>query len=441
MTVIAFPGTESPFPHVLDPLPDESLLGFMLRIDRANGWEFGGVSKVVATHTTDWRHLSATMWAAGTVWDLRRLAHLTRNPFEQMVGLTLLPDLRRAANDPDLSIAALGDAGHLRFCPRCLATTGTIPRFCFLPLMDVCPVHSTKLVGFCGRHGGPYPPEVVGNVVRCAGCQQDLAATEPEPVAENELEHLRDTWRAWTFLLGWKGDDIRGLGYRTIKTRKRGYPLHDVGRSASFEKLVSVFQALQIKPELVSYLEERPTPPCPNATCPRFLPPGDKDRLAREGLAERHCPECGTRFVGRRIVMTFDENHGSDHPSRHNVRKAQRRLKGWQAALKETCRSDLLEGRPITIAGCFKRADIPLNANLRASRVGLVAIVCDSARRQRLLNGTERLPFRSPHDGRVSAHCPACARAQMARPRRSCQVESDRPQPPHSAGRPKLHRQ
>jgi hypothetical protein len=60
--------------------------------------------------------------------------------------------------------------------------------------------------------------------------------------------------------------------------------------------------------------------------------------------------------------------------------------------------------------------------------------VCDAARRQRLLNGTERLPFRSPHDGRVSAHCPSCARAQMARPRRGCVWESDRAEPGHASG-------
>jgi hypothetical protein len=395
MTIIAFPSTEPPFPHLLAPLGGESLLSFMVRLDRANGWEIGETAKMLAVHTTGWRGASGAMWASGTIWDLRRLAHLSQNPYEAIEGLTLLPDLRRAANDPQLGIGALGDPGALRFCPVCLAATGAIPRFCLLPLLEVCPVHQVRMVRFCPAHRTqPYPPEIEDRTVRCTGCRRDLGPADGFRVDEEALSHLRDTWRAWTFLLGWQSDDVRSRGYRTIRSVVRGYPLRNLGPTPSFERLVTVFLALHIEPALLATLEDRPIPPCPNAACPRFIPPSEHDPLLRGRVVERHCAECGARFIGRRILLCFDQEHGASQPSPRSVRKARRRLRRWHEALVEACRQDLLDGRRITVTGAFRRAGVPMNANLRAFRLGLVALVRDAARRQRLLDGSEPRPFR-----------------------------------------------
>ena len=419
MTLVAFPSVEPPLPHVLVPCPEESLLSFMLRLDAINGWPVGETAKLVSLHVTGWRRATATMWAAGTVWDLRRLARLSENPLEAIEALTWLPDLRAATNDPGLAITALGDAGPLRFCPVCLANEGTIPRSCFLPLVDICPRHGVWMERFCPAHGASsgdfhtYPPVVEGGRIACAGCGRELATPVGRAVDAEALAHLRDTWRAWTFLLGWRGDDIRGRGYRTVRAIRRGYPLRDLGQAASFARLVTVFLALQIEPELIATLEEHPARPCPNASCPRHLAPGPDDPLSAGRQVEHHCACCGARFVGRRLLLCFDPDHGSTHPSVRSVRKARHRLDRWREALADACRDDILAGRPITVTGTFRRAGVPLNANLRATRLGLVALVRDAARRQRLLTGRE--PARSRRPRWPSTGCSATLPSPGAR--------------------------
>lgn len=420
MSVVELPGVEPPFPHVLDPMPDESLISFMTRLDRANRWPIGDIAQMLSVHPTSWRTARATEWAAGTRWDLRRLAHLARIPYEAIEALTLLPDLRRATNDPGLTIDALGDAGWIRFCPPCLAETGAIRRFCLLPHMVACPIHKVRLVQGCPRHGRePFPPFIdEAGVIQCGSCERELAPPDGRPLDGAELEHLRDTWRAWTFLLGWKGsDDVRGRGYRTIRRVKRGYPLRNVGQTPSFARLVEVFLMLHIEPELVTQLEDRPVPPCPNASCPRFVSAGDPDPLLRGRLVERHCAECGTRFVGRRILLTFDADHGATAPTAKRVRRAQRRLRRWRIAVADACRDAILADCPVTVVDIFRRSGVPLNANLRAHRLGLTAIVRDAARRQRLVKGLEREPFRGHDDGRVPVHSRCRVPRALARDR------------------------
>jgi hypothetical protein len=63
-------------------------------------------------------------------------------------------------------------------------------------------------------------------------------------------------------------------------------------------------------------------------------------------------------------------------------------------ALADACREAILDGTPITVGRVFRQAGVPMNANLRAERLGLVAQVQDAARRQRLLEGREPVGFR-----------------------------------------------
>lgn len=389
--------SEPPLPHVLAPLTHGALHSFFYRLDRANGWALGDTASLVAIHETGWRSARAASYASGALWGLRRLAQLTDNAPEVIEALVPLPDLRRAAADPNLGIDALGNPVHLHFCAPCLATTDVIPRFCLLPLLQGCPIHRVRFVSFCNRHGtAGYPPEFAEERVRCAQCHETLAAPDGEPLNDDEVAHLIDTWRAWTFLLGWNGDDIRGRGYRTIRSVSRGrVPLRNIGEHASFERLVTVFLALQIEPNAVALMTDPPLPACPNATCPRYVAPGPRDPLTRGRQVERHCSECGCRFVGRRILLCFNEKHGERLPTAHSVRKARRRLERWRLALADVLRQAILDGRPITVLTAFRDAGIPKNANLRAHRLGLVELVQDAARRQRLANGTEKESFRA----------------------------------------------
>lgn len=389
MTLLRLPFSESPLPHVLAPLSDESLLGYLFRLDAVNDWEPGTVATMICTHRTSWKRASAAMWASGTIFDLRRLASLVEQPYEAISALIYLPDLRAATGDPELSVHALGDPTQLAFCPACLAETGTVLRRSLLPLMLGCPHHRVRLMRYCFDHSPILPRVEPSGQISCAVCHRDLGSAQGEPLVGEELAHQLDTWRAWAFLLGWRGDDIRGRGHRTIKSVDRHYPLRNLGPAVSFERLVTVFLALQIEPSLVVELEDRPARPCPNATCPRFSPPGRNDRLSRGRQVERHCSTCGARFVGRRLLLCFDADHGGDRPSARSVRRAQRRLRRWREDLVEACRQDVLAGRRITITGTFRRAGVPLNANLRANRLGLVDLVRDAARRQRIIEGGE----------------------------------------------------
>jgi TniQ len=389
MTLLRLPSTEPPLPHVLAPSPDESLLGYVFRLDAANDWEPGTIATMICTHRTGWKRASAAMWASGTIFDLRRLAGLADLPYEAITALTYLPDLRAATGDPALSVHALGDPVRLAFCPACLSETGTVPRTCLLPLLRACPRHRVRLVSYCYGHP-PVPPGVsAAGRITCTVCGEDLGHVAGEPIDGDELDLQLDTWRAWSFLLGWRGDDIRGRGYRTIRAVRRSYPLRSLGQTISFERLVTVFLALQIEPAFVAELEDRPAAPCPNASCPRFVPPGPRDPLGRGRLVERHCSTCGARFIGRRILLCFDAEHGAPQPSAKAVRRAQRRLARWREALAEACRQDILAGRRITVTGTFRRAGVPANANLRATRLGLADLVRDAARRQRLVEGGE----------------------------------------------------
>lgn len=389
MSVLRLPSAELPFPHVLAPMADESLLGYLSRLDAANDWESGTVATMLCTHRTGWKRASAAMWVSGTIFDLRRLASLVDQPYEAIAALTYLPELRTATADPDISVHALGSSVRLAFCPACLAESGTVPRRCLLPLVRGCSVHQVRLVPLCYDHPPQLPSVGATGLISCGACERVLASSGGEALSGDELAHQLDVWRAWAFLLGWRGGDIRRRGYRTVRSVVRSYPLRTLGRSISFERLVTVFLALQIEPSLVAELEDQPPRPCPNAACPRYTPPGPTDPLERGRPAERHCSMCGARFVGRRILLCFDADHGGAQPTPKSVRRAQRRLARWREALAEACRQDILAGRRITVTATFRRAGVPANANLRATHLGLVDLIRDAARRQRLLEGGE----------------------------------------------------
>jgi hypothetical protein len=158
--------------------------------------------------------------------------------------------------------------------------------------------------------------------------------------------------------------------------------------------IVSALAALQIDPDvLVDLLAAEASPkPCPNQTCPRFIKPAKHgDPLTRK--VESHCPICGSRFVGRRILLTFDLDHGSASPTRNSVLKAQRRLRRWKVALRLACADLVAANVEPTVGEAFARARVPKNANLRAERLGLVAIVRDAARRHRLMVSRRGEPF------------------------------------------------
>ena len=373
------------FAHVLVPLPGESLLGFVMRLDLANHLPIGTTAKAIGRHPTGWRALSPASWASGAVFDLVRLAQLSGNDLDAVRELTFVPELTRLFGRSDVPIDSLGRLGA-RMCIGCWAESRLIRRLFALDYVTACVWHGRGLVPFCPcRVGAPGP------------CHH---GAPPAPLSPPELSRQRDVARIWTLLLELGTPEIVGAGYRVVARRRRSEAriLHRLPKrlqyaSRSIATLVRALHTLEIDPDLLRDLlvaEARPAG-CPNQACPRYGPRADPDPVASR--VERHCPTCGSRFVGRRILLTFDLHHGAPSPSPGAVRKAQRRLRRWNLDLHVVCAELVAEGREPEIVDAFRRAGIPMNANLRAARLGLTSIVRDAARRRRLMIAGENVPF------------------------------------------------
>lgn len=117
---------------------------------------------------------------------------------------------------------------------------------------------------------------------------------------------------------------------------------------------------------------------CPNQACICSGQIG-QNNIRRFGMwhgqMEYFCAACGSRFIETRLIMTFDEDHGSLTLRSSAVTRAHARLARWRAALRDVCDAMLQDGEPISIKTTFTRARIPRSANLLAQRLGLRQIV------------------------------------------------------------------
>lgn len=382
--IVRLPGAhvEPSFPHVLAPMAGESLFGFTVRTDHANSLPVGTTVKMVARYTRGWRTLSQAYWASGSIFDLVRLARLTGNDLSAIQELTLMPALRRLFGNQDVPIESLGRFhGTPTFCTDCWHEERLVRRTFLLPGIEACVWHDRRLV--------PFPL----GASRLAGLA--AAALAPEVLARQ-----RDLYRVWALVLDTGTPEVLGAGYRVIARLGRDpSPAVSViarriqsGRHSA-QTIVHALVALQIDPELLAELlaDEAAPRPCPNQACPRFAPAPEVADPVRP--VERHCPICGSRFIGQRILLTFDPAHGHRSPSPRSVAKAVRRLRRWKVALRVACADLVAEGIEPTVGVAFPRARVPMNANLRAERLGLVAIVRDAARRHRLMHSSQQEPF------------------------------------------------
>lgn len=135
----------------------------------------------------------------------------------------------------------------------------------------------------------------------------------------------------------------------------------------------------------VATAEEDERDPCPNQACPLYRRGrmGNVRRFGRwHGQMEYFCNECGSRYIGRRLIMTFDTAHGSVTILPASVARAIARLSGWRDGLTQACAEMLACQEPISLKAAFEKAGIPCSANLRATRLGLRAIVERAAQEQ-----------------------------------------------------------
>jgi hypothetical protein len=364
--------TDRPLPHILAPYPNESLFSFGIRLMRANRLPAGALPQVAGRYASkEWPERPAAL-ASGTSFDLGRVATLSGNNLAAIEALTFGPMLRRVYGTQRPSIRALGVV-RFQLCVACWTGERELHRLShFLPGAFACDRHLIALSGACGCAAPLSPsPESVGRCPTCGKRWSSFVARELT-ATERDLQRRLEIAYAQAFGVD-AGSGTRGFGEMLQRLRSRqgktsaALPLYL--SSVSIERMVSIFLALGGDAELVAELRA-PTPTaCPNAACPRF------DLDACTGVIERHCPACGTRFVGARILSTFDLDHGRPRPSRTQVRRAQRRLGRWRHDLRLACADLAASGEPITIERAFAAAGVPLNANLRSPRRGLTAFV------------------------------------------------------------------
>ena len=366
--------SERPLPHILAPLPEESLFGFGVRLMRVNRFPAGSLPQVVGRHSSQpWRDRPSA-YASGKSFDLDRLAPLSGNSVEAIEALTFGPILRRLYETANPSIRSLGVI-PFAICPACWTSTGELHRLAaFLPGAFGCDAHAVALESACACGVSlSMAPHVVGRCGSCGKRWSELPA-RPLSVQERDLQRrLRLGYRIAFGMPSASGTDSLGEILQRLRLRARArqqpvMPLY-LG-SVSIERMVSIFMALGGDEELMRELRQ-PAPPaaCPNAACPQFDLARCIDRV------ERHCRACGTRFIGSRILSTFDLDHGRPSPSTTQVRRARRRLGAWKTELRRVCQTLEGGGGPLGIEEAFRLAGIPRNANLRAARLGLTAIV------------------------------------------------------------------
>lgn len=373
--------------HHLWPLPEQSLLGFLLHADRVNGLPLGSVRAAVST-TSYTRWTRPAIYATARGLDLARLAELTSAPLEDVERTTFLPELRALLETPDPAIQTLGQM-VFRLCPRCWSEAIGHRRDSLLSPIVGCPAHAVRLTDRCAC-GAPLGLSIDA-LGACAVCRLRWGELPAQALDERESETNARVLRAYGRVLK-LGVPLRAVATRPLRRhltaqrreRRVELPVVDM-RTVSVERLVAITALIETDPDLVAELLLPKSDPCPNASCPRFTPDPWEFRNV-----EKHCPVCGSRFCGPRLLSTFDVDHGQSRPLPSRVNRARRRLARWRRALRRSCEEIASGGREVTVTEAFRRAGIPMNANLRASRLGLTAIVRSSEARRRAATGPWR---------------------------------------------------
>jgi transposase-like protein len=286
-------------------------------------------------------------------------------------------------------------------CPECFLERRLIARSFFLVGMFGCPNHLVRLVDRCPCGQSLMRSNGTLGVPRCSGCGRQWTELPVSRLEDGDARRLTDLHVAYAMLLGLPSVNVRARVLRVARTRQQragagtgvvlaSHRFHNL----SLSRLATLVVALGVDDRLVTDLlaEDAPKAGCPNATCLYFQP-----LPAVIGERESHCHYCGCRFRGRRILTSFDLGHGGTEqmPSDRTVRRAIHRLDRWRRKLKVACSRLRRDGATITVDASFRAAGVPLRANLRASRLGLVDIVAEAAREQRLERGLEAAEFSS----------------------------------------------
>jgi hypothetical protein len=379
-------------PVVIAPIADELLLGVGLRCDLANGFTAGSTLTMTARFPSGPSTYGRPGFSVtGSVFDEPELAGLLGWPISQVRETTYRDALTRLFG-PKVESKRLGRLGSFRICPACISDFRLIRRETILPWVEQCPVHRIQLISDCSC-GIPLRAHSSGQEpFHCPDCWSDWGSLPRVRLDPWEDLRQRRIIHAYRTLIV-RGDDT--LPARIASATELDGPRRwDYGwstrpfalerlnglRKADLRSLASFVAAIvvrEIPPERL--FEPRPLRPrdrrtCGNTGCAFSGRPGSM-RLngIRPNGAESYCAECGSRYIGDRMILAFDLEHGGTvHPL--VVAAARARLALFHERLPAAClriREVIPEGS-IHVGHVFREAGIPNARYLRARRLGLV---------------------------------------------------------------------
>jgi hypothetical protein len=247
----ADPAWYTTFPHIIAPMKEEWLAGFLLRCDEANNWENGGTLACLLG-SSYYSRLTTGFWRLKGE-HLEKLARVLALPLEAVVATTYQAELARLSEGeyqrPQLSSARL----LFHICPLCVSEDRMLSRLLCLPGIAHCPRHKVLLVGRC-RCGKPLlPSDRHARPFACGNCQ---LAWERLPVIQADRERVErdETLLAYyQFFLPANSPVIFASALRLIAdrrglARRRTRPRSD-GRTPSLQTVVGQLIELGISPD------------------------------------------------------------------------------------------------------------------------------------------------------------------------------------------------
>jgi hypothetical protein len=380
-------------PVGVTPRPGESLLGFLASADLANGLPAGTVASMVARHDVGAATLARpALGIIGTVFDLDALAVLTWNEPAAVLETTLTGPLRRIFG-PDAGARRLGVVPPFRVCPACV--TGPRPfvgRHTLYPLLTGCPRHGLRFATHCAC-GRPLAPFDSAAQPFACPLGHPWGEIPRDPLDARAALRQRRIAHAYEVILD-RGDRLVvraarelldldaprrwGCGFcaRDEQVERHVVPPKDI---RSLTGLVADLVAVEMPPERL--FEPASSGPhaalvCHNAACPTA---GSSIAIrvssVRSNGLETYCSECGSRFIGGRTVLSYDDGHGCASLSPRVVELARARLAEYRARIAAACDQYAGVFGPISVDHIFHVAGVPMASHLRARRLGLVALI------------------------------------------------------------------
>lgn len=396
----------STFPELVLLRKNEWLPGALLRCDDANGWPPGTVARYGFVPSTGLGTLNrSVLFLVATTFDLRLLADAMAYLPAAVNQTTFRPELSRLYGTSTPNARLFGVVSPFHCCPLCMRAARYLSRELLIPWIEHCPYHHVRLRSRCdcGARLRPFPKHAVATFT-CASCGTawaDLAAEDVSNEAKFAEEHAR--LELYRTLLGEGSSPVLQRIQHEIRTKLSDAGISHVALASGAPASANHFGSERVSLAILvaglvtlhldaAYLYDafsaRQSPSaawqeenyCLNCTCPYYRLRGTRNvhRAGhRNGIQESYCDICGSRFLGRRICLSFDsdcDTFGAS-PSPHSILRAQRRLASWQQQLHTVCQQMIRRRMPITVESAFVLAGIPRTRNLRAEQLRLVAIV------------------------------------------------------------------